>query len=230
MSKKKNKTISLEVTKETKISLKDLIFNTENINLLICLVIVLALFIPTLNRPWLTYDERIIYDSLYFPTPQSFGEIFEIFGNIGLNFNIISSNSIYSSNYISRGCPLSLILNLFTGLLFGKSPVLYHCFNLTLHLINICLFYSILRFCFSAHKQTNSFVNRCLLMISTLIWAVHPVMIESVLLSTNFGATFSYCFFFSFLLDFLINKAKNTSVIRECLIPIIFLIPMLTNE
>lgn len=195
-----------------------------SIDLLICIVIVLALLIPTLNRPWLTYDERIIYDSIYFPAIKSFGEIFEIFGNFGSNFNVFSSNAIYSSNYLTRSCPLSLMLNLLTSLFFGKNPVLYHSFNLILHLINVCLFYLILQFSFTKT------INRFLLITLTLVWAVHPVILESVLLSTNFGATLSYCFFFGFLLDFLINKSKNTSLFREFLIPAIFLIPMFTNE
>lgn len=194
------------------------------IDLLICIIIVLALLIPTLNRPWLTYDERIIYDSIYFPAIKSFGEIFEIFGNFGSNFNVFSSNAIYSSNYLTRSCPLSLMLNLLTSLFFGRNPVLYHSFNLILHLINVCLFYLILQFSFTKT------INRFLLITLTLVWAVHPVILESVLLSTNFGATLSYCFFFGFLLDFLINKSKNTSLIRELLIPVIFLIPMFTNE
>ena len=233
MSKKKNKTIFAESLKETKISLKDLIFNIRNIDLLICLVIVLILFIPTLNRPWLTYDERIIYDSLYFPVIKSFGEIFEVFGNFSGNFNIISSNSLYSSNYISRTCPLSFMINLFTSFLFGKNPILYHAFNLFLHLINMCLFYLILKLSLTTHKPIKTFskvTSRFLLITLTIIWAVHPVMIESVLLSTNFGATLSYGFFFGFLLDFLINKDKNTSLLRTFLIPAVFLIPMFTNE
>ena len=230
MSKKKFKTTQTESINETKISLKDLILDLKNIDLLVCLIIVLALFIPTLNRPWLTYDERIIYDGLYSAALNGFNEIFEILGNFGSNFNVISSNSIYSSNYIIRNCPFSLILNLFTSLFFGKNPFLFHSFNLLLHLINVCLLYFILKFCFIHADKFLQTVNRFLLIILTLLWAVHPIMIESVLLSTNFGATLSYCFFFGFLLDFLINRAKNSSLIRELIIPVIFLIPMLTNE
>lgn len=229
MPKTKNKTAQAELINETKISLKDLVLDIRNIDLLICLIVVLILFIPTLNRPWLTYDERIIYDSIYFTTPRSFSEIFEFVENFGKSFNIISSNSYYSSGYIIRTCPLSLILNLFTGFLFGKSSFLFHTLNLTLHLINICLFYLILKSCFT-NTKLSQIASRFLLITLTVLWAVHPVMIESILLSTNFGATLSYGFFFGFLLDFLINKRKNDSLLRKFIIPIIFLIPMLTNE
>ena len=223
----KNKTVKNEET--TKTNLKDLLTNSTTIDLLICIIVILVLFIPTLNRPWLTYDERIIYDSLYFPVPKSFGEIFEIFGNFGSNFNIFSSNSIYSSNYISRACPLCLLMWTFTVFFLHKQAFLFHLLNLSLHILNTILIYFILKIPVSTTK-IESPLKRFLPVLLTLIWAVHPVMIESVLLSTNFGATLSYSFFFGFLLDFLINKRRNNSLIRGFIIPIIFLIPMLTNE
>lgn len=197
-------------------------FDKTNLYVLICLFIIAVLFIPTLNRPWLIYDERIIYDNFYFPLPSSFSEMFELINRVGSNFNILSSNSMYTSNFIIRACPLTFILYEFTSFIFKKSPVLFHLLSLSLHLINTCLFYLILKTCL----RTNKF----LMIILTLIWAVHPIMTESVLLTTNFGATFSYMFFFGFLLDFLINRQKNNSIIRQIIIPIIYLIPLFTNE
>ncbi len=230
MSKKKNKVIQTKPIVKEKTSLKDLILDIKNVDLLICMIILLVLFIPTLNRPWLTYDERIIYDSLYFPTPKSFGEIFEIFENFGSSFNLFSSNSMYSSNYIIRSCPLCLLMWTFTNFFLQKQPILFHLLNLTLHIFNTSLIYFILKITLGTTKIESSLMKRFLPAILTLLWAIHPVMLESVLLSTNFGATLSYCFFFGFLLDFLMNKSRNTSLLREFLIPVIFLIPLLTNE
>ncbi len=194
--------------------------------LLICISIVCFLFIPTLGRPWLIYDERILSNNLFFPTPLTFCEIFEIIEKFGLNFNLISSNAIYSQNYIQRTCPLSLILDLVTGFFFKKESFLYHLFNLTLHLTNTTLVFFILKRFLGISKS----LNLVILISLTLLWALHPVMVEPVLLTTNFGASLSYVFFFGFLLDFLINKENNKSLFRKLIIPILFLIPMLTNE
>lgn len=220
--KKKTKDFEIKKNKEEDLSLKQLIFDKSNLYILICLFIVAILFIPTLNRPWLIYDERIIYDSFYFPLPSSFSELFEIINQIGSHFNVVSSNSLYSSNFIIRACPLTFVLYEFTSFIFKKNHVLFHLLSLTLHLINTCLFYLILKTCIRK--------NRFLLVILTLIWAVHPIMTESILLTTNFGATLSYLFFFGFLLDFLINRQKNNSLIRQIIIPAIYLIPLFTNE
>ena len=118
---------------------------------------------------------------------------------------------------------------MFTIFYFQKQPLLFHLFNLSIHLLNVILIYYILRVSLGSAISKNS-LKRFLPATLTLIWAVHPVIVESVLLSTNFGATLSYSFFFAFILDFLINKRKNNSLIREFIIPVIFLIPMLTTE
>lgn len=194
----------------------------KKLDLIVCLLVVCGLFIPTLIRPWLIYDERILYEGIYFPTPNTIGEIFEIIKSFGLNFSVLSSNTIYTSNYVTRTCPFGQIFGMLISFFFKKDPFYFHVFNLTLHLINTTLVYFILKL------LTNN--KRFLVIVLTLIWATHPVIVEPILLSINSGATFTYMFFFAFILDFLINKHKNTSILRLLLIPILFLIPMLTNE
>ncbi len=192
------------------------------LSLISVFLIVLVLFGPTLNRPWLTYDERVIPNESYCPIPTSFNEIFEIIQNFGLNFSVQSSNILYSSNNITRSCPLSIIFNLLISFFCQKNSFLYHLLSLSLHLINICLVFYILKHFLSC--------NRYLLILLASIWAIHPVILESVLLGTNFLALFSYMFLFLFLLDFIKNKGENNSLYRQFTIPILFLIPMLTNE
>ncbi|MBI3591290.1 MAG: hypothetical protein HY094_07955, partial [Candidatus Melainabacteria bacterium] len=223
------KTIEKDITKKEKkqkvINLKEIVFNSSNLALTLCLVIVCLLFIPTLNRQWLIYDDRIIYENLYFSTPKTFGEIFEILDSFGFKFNLISSNVIYSSNFVVRTCPLANVFWLTINFIFqNKDPVLYHSVNLILHLINTCIVFHILKF------VLGNKTNQILIPILTLLWATHPVIMESVLLTSNSGATFTYMFFFAFLLDFLKNKDRNTSTLRKTLIPILYLTAMLTNE
>ena|SRR3989338_10016487 len=111
MSNKKKKKPE-NPTKKTQSS-----FNVDILICLICFVIISLLFIPTFNRPWLIYDERIISEGIYFASPITFGEIFEILNRFGFSFNTLSSNTIYSSNYITRTCPFGEILGMILNLL-----------------------------------------------------------------------------------------------------------------
>jgi len=197
------------------------------VNLLICLTVILLLFIPTLSRPWLIYDERVIFDNSFFPSPVSFSEIFETFKEFGLNFNFLSSNAIYSSNSVIRSSPLSLILNTLVNFFLKKNQFCYHLLILILHIINTSLVYFIIKI-LTDISGNNSV--KLLPVLLTLIWAIHPVMLESVLLSTNFPRLFTYIFFFAFFLDFLKNKEQNKLIKRRIIIPLIFLIPMFSTE
>ncbi len=201
--------------------------NLDIINLLVCFTIVLLLFIPTLSRPWLIYDERVIFDNSFFPSPTSFSEIFELLKEFGLNYHFLSSNAIYSSNSVVRSSPVGLILVIFSNLFLKKDVILYHAFIIVLHLINTCLVYFILKFFINPF---NNFYNRILIIACTLIWAIHPVMLEPILLSTNFARIFTYIFFFGFFLDFLKNKTQNKLIKRRIIIPLLFLIPMFSTE
>src|SRR5437762_6681237 len=121
MKKSKIKTKD-NVTPIQKKSLKDFI----SLDLAICLLITILLFLPTINRPWLVYDERILFDGLYFPQLINFKEFFEVISNFGLDFNVISSNSMYSSNYVRRTCPLSQVLGIIVTFFLKKDPIRFH--------------------------------------------------------------------------------------------------------
>ncbi len=205
-------------------SKKSVIKNKLNNELLFCLTVLSIIFIPTLSRSWLYYDENIIYENKYFPVPLSLSEIPEIIKNLGFNFNIVSSNLMYSSNQVIRTSPFGQILWMTINCFFKGNPFYYHLFNFLLHVINTCFVFYIFKF-FLRDKKL-----KFLPLLFSLIWAIHPVMIEPILLSTNIGATFSYMFLLGFILDFLKNRSQNLSLVRIILIPILFLIPMLTNE
>lgn len=226
------KTESNQKEKKQSLFLKTF-FNLGNLEIIPCLIIVSILFIPTLTRPWLIYDERSIFEGTHFPTPTSIGEFFETIESFGLNFNIISSNAIYSSNYITRTSPLGQLIGMTLAFLFKAKPFFYHLFNFSFHLINTFLVYLILKNLLNGEtlNKTNSLIKRYFIFILTMLWAVHPVMIEPVLLATNFGALVSYCFLFSFTLDFLLKRESNkASSLRRYIIPFLFLVPMMINE
>lgn len=198
--------------------------NTKTIiDLSICFGITFLIFFHTLHRPWIFYDENIIYDETLFPIPASFSEIFEIIGSFGLSTNLNSSNFLYSSNSVTRFNLFDIPIRLFIGFLFQKNAFLYHSLALCLHLLNIAIVYQILKWCFSNSK-------RLITVLLTLLWAIHPAQIESVLLTTNFVATFNYSVFFLLFLDFIKNKERNVSLKRRVVLPFCFLLPMLINE
>ena len=191
------------------------------IDLVFCLTVVFLLFLPTINRPWLYYDEGTIFKGSYYPLLTSFSEIFEFIKEFGFSHTLISSNTIYSSNYVSRSCPLDQIFGMLIDFFLKRNALAYHIFNLILHLTNTCLVYFILRTCLK---------NRVMIILLTLIWSIHPVNMEAVLLSTNWGAVFCYLFFFAFVLDFIKNKGENKSLVRKILIPLTFFTLLLKNE
>ena len=190
------------------------------------MLFVFLIFFHTLNHPWIFYDEGTIYEETAVPIPGSFNEIFQIISSFGLSNNLSSSNYLYSSNTVTRanifGAPFLLIL----GFFLKKNALLYHSLNLFLHLANTTLVYLILR----KIAFEYSFFSRPIIVLSTLLWAIHPTQAESVLLTTNIGATLSYFVFFILFYDFLKNKEENKTYLRKIILPICFLIPMLLNE
>lgn len=210
-------------------------FASSNAYLIIPILGVIFLFSNTLNRPWMIYDENILYNESLFPILNSFGEVIEFIKNFGLNFSFQSSNTIYSTNYVTRNLPLAQLLGIMTNFLIGKSAFGYHLLNLVLHLINTSLVFLILKIVFSSglikddDSKKLSTGNLFLITLLTTLWAIHPANVEAVMLSTNFPATISYIFYFALLRDFLLNS-KSSSILRKILIPILFLISMLTAE
>lgn len=196
------------------------------LDLLILIGIVSAIYIHTLNRPWIFYDEIAICDESNFPIPSSFSELIEVIKNFGVVNNLSSSNFLYSSNSVNRINFLDIPIRLVTGLFFQKNAFLYHLLNLLLHILNTSLVYTILKRFFSNYTS----ISRIIIVLLTLTWSCHPTHIESILLSTNINATLSYSVFFGLLLDFLRNKEKCSSKLRQIILPICFLLPMFTNE
>lgn len=205
--------------------------NTKNkisivFDISICLIIVLLIYFHTLDRPWIFYDERVIFEETAIPIPASFSEVFENLSSFGITNNFSSSNLLYTSNSANRSNLFGVPLLLALGALFKKNAMLWHSLNLFLHVLNTTLVYLILKWCLSKYI----FLNRYIAIFLTSIWAIHPVNIESVLLSTNVGALISYLIFFSLFYDFLRNREKNKSTLRRIALSCCYLIPMLLNE
>ncbi len=194
--------------------------------IILIITVVFCFYFHTLNRLWIFYDERALTQESFVPTPSSISEAIEVITSFGINNNFSSTNYLYSSNSVSRANLLGVPLLLLLSFLFKNNAIFYHSFNLFFHLLNTVLVYLILQ----KTLDKNSIVCSLIRITLTLLWALHPTHVESILLSTNIGATLSYLVFFVLFYDFLKNKERNISLTRKIILPFCFLVPMLLNE
>ena len=194
------------------------------IGLVLCLALICLTYCRTLNRPWLFYDENVILEELTVPKVTSFSEVIETIKSFGTGYGFSSGNFLYSSNSVYRfiqcGAPFLLLINF----LLNKSSFGFHCLNLFLHLVNTVMVCLILRKIISKKSAFHYF----LLLSLTLLWALHPAHVESILLSSNIGATFAYFFFFVIFYDFINNKDKKYSTARKITIPLVYFLITIT--
>lgn len=193
----------------------------KNINFIFCFLSVIIVFLfyaHTLTYPWKHFDEQIIYNETLLPIPLSFSQIFEYITNLGINNYIEASNPFYTTISSLRNMPVLFDLTLF--FLFKKSAFAFHLFSLVLHLLNSCLCFLIL----------NTFGrSQIICFILTLLWALHPVNVESILFATNFGALLTY--FFCFLIFYIYITAIHELPLHECfIIFLLYLVPLYLNE
>lgn len=184
-------------------------------------LIVFIFYAHTINYEWKHFDEQIIYSETLFPMPLSFLQIFEYLQNLGFRNYIEASNPFYSNIANLRNTPV--VFNLLIFWLFKKSAIAYHLLMLFLHILNTY-------FCFQILSKISKKNNLILISCLTLIWALHPVNVESILLTTNFGAliTYSFCLFIFYY--YLSLEFKNISLFHSIVLFVLYLIPLLLNE
>ncbi len=190
------------------------------IGLIFCFIVISLIYLHTLNRPWIFYDEITIPEEIHIPISTSLGEIFEIIKLFGLGNGFSSGNLLYSSNSVYRHLPLGSPFLLIINFLLKKNGFLFHCTNLLLHLANTTIIYFLIRKCFSK----NGFIYTFLTLILTLLWAIHPINTESILLSSNIGAILTYLIFFLLFYDFIKNKHYKKSISKTSVIITVYLL------
>lgn len=195
-----------------------------------CLIVFLF-FAHTLNFSWKHFDEQIIYNETLFPIPVTFLQISEFLKYFGFRNYIEASNPFYTNIANLRNTPV--VLNLFLLWLFKKSAFNYHLFMLIIHTINTFFCFQILNKISSYLDNKESKIKLLLVSLLTLIWALHPTNIESILLPTNFGAliTYSFCLFILYFYVNLDLKILKKILLSDSIILfILYLIPLLLNE
>ncbi len=182
------------------------IFKRPYIFLITTLLIVSFIFSSTVNRDWQMFDEKdIYYNEALYPIPLNFHELFEVISTYAFNFNLESSNLQLSNIINIRSNPIGVSLNILVSCLFKKNPFYYHLLSISLHLLNTLLVWLI----FYKSIKIQNYSNYAFASLFALIWALHPVNIESVLMSTNWLSLLIYSFCFSCFLYNLIKLSKE---------------------
>ncbi len=194
-------------------------FKQNKIQLLflsITISIVFLFYFRTIFYGIKTYDELFVFKESLFPIFHSFSEMFEFISLLGLNHHFEAMNTLYS-NIVSLRCnPIGNFMQLFIECIFKKNPIYYHLYSLSLHLINTsCVFLII-------HK-TGKLLNRTIssntptlvtTTLFTLLWALHPANIESVLLLTNANIILSYTLCFLIFVFYIFFFQRNEKLLQ----------------
>ncbi len=200
------------------------------------ILIIFFFFLHTIFYPVKLFDEIIPFKEVYLPICFSFGEMIELISLLGLDQYFEATNTLYS-NIVSLRCnPFGNLPLLFIQLIFKNNSVYYHLYSLILHLINSAIVFMLI------HKVSSLFAPKVeslkrlfSVTLLTLLWALHPINIESVLLLSNTLAVLAYnlCFIavFIFLSTTLSkNKSHNLSIIQSVTVFFIFLCAQFTIE
>jgi len=87
------------------------------------------------------------------------------------NFSLQGISAIFSNFYEANYHPLTTLTYLFEYRIFGLNPLPYHALNVLLHLVNIMLVYKL------TEKLSG---NKLTALLVSILFAVHPMHVESV--------------------------------------------------
>ena len=208
-------------------------FKQPYIFLIVTLLIVSFIFLPTVNRDWQMFDEKDIYynESLY-PIPINFSEIPEVLSTYAFNSNVESQNLTFSNIINIRSNPVGTIFCIITSYFFKKHSSYYHLLGICTHLLNTLFIWLIFYKSLKIQNRSNGF-NYIIGSLFTLIWALHPVNVESVLMGTNWLSLLTYSFCFGLVLcnlSKIANKNITNSSLEFITIFLLFIICVLIGE
>lgn len=149
---------------------------------LIIVGVVLLVYIHTLGFPFRFYDEDIIYKELIFPISHNVWELGTYIKEFGLMVHFEASSVFYSKLSNLRCNPVNTFITMVVQMLFQKQAFLYHALSLILHILNSLLLFKVIK------KMTE---NKTLSFLCTLLWALNPLNVESVVFATNWASLLS---------------------------------------
>ncbi len=189
-------------------------------------VIIFIFYFHTLNYGWKFYDEELIFNETLLPIARNFNELLEIISNFGFRNYFEASNPFYSSISNLRCDPVCNGLALCIQFLFQKNFFYYHLFSLSLHIFNSIILFLLIRK-FYINDNSNIY-KEVISVILPILWALHPVNSETILLSTNWGGVLTCSMYiFTFYLS-LTNK--NEGFMDQIIVGLLLLISCFTVE
>ena len=196
---------------------------------------VLLFYHHTLFYPVKAFDEITPFKELHMPVCYSISEIFELISLLGLNHHFEASNTLYSNIISIRSNPVGDFLVLLTQLICRKNPFKYHLYSLILHLLNTALIFLLINkisIDFNKANNISAFARLGIVSLFSILWATHPVNIESVLLLTNYNSIL--CNTISIIILYIyinhINKNQKMSFIQSLLLSAVYLIALFSAE
>ena len=124
-------------------------------NILFLFFIVLLIYFPVSNYDFVNWDDnKYVYDNL---------DVQEI--------SLNNLKNIFSKEYVSLYIPITMLSYLFDHVVFGESAAGFHVINIIFHCLNVLMVYVLL---ISICK------DKRLVLITSIIFAIHPVQVETV--------------------------------------------------
>ena len=120
------------------------------------------------------------------------------------SLNLGSFKKIFSNTFVGMYQPATTTLYAFVHSIFDTNPLGYHIFSLMFHFMNALLVFKVLKFLFERKELTY---------LLTLIFALHPMQVESVSWVSAFSnLVYSFFFLLSFLWYLKFLRKKENSV------------------
>jgi len=163
----------------------------------------------------------LIYAKALFNDFATFDDDGYLFDNPFIkNFSLEGVKAIFTSFYMGNYHPLTTITYLIEFHLFGLNPMPYHFLNVFLHLINTFLVFKLIE------KLSN---NRLTALLVSLLFAVHPMHVESVAWISERKDVLYTLFYFSTLLVYL-EYLKSNKFIFYLIALALFVLSLLSKS
>ena len=157
--------------------------------LVVALVTAVAFF-PTLRNGWVTWDD----DKNFLENPY--------FRGLGAE----QLRWMWSTFHLGHYVPLSWTSLGFDYAIWGMEPAGYHATSLALHVLNSLLLYLIAHRLIAAARGVDDDTTTWGAAVAALVWAVHPLRVESVGWITERRDVLSGAFFFGAALAYLRSR------------------------
>lgn len=158
-------------------------------SLAVALITALA-FVPTLRNGWVTWDD----DRNFLENPH--------FRGLGAD----QLSWMWSTFHLGHYVPLSWMSIGLDFTFWGMEPAGYHATSLALHVLNTVLLFFIAHRLIAAACGADDNTTTWGAAVAALVWAVHPLRVESVAWITERRDVLSGAFFFGALLAYLRSR------------------------